>query len=171
MKSMSDDLRQLERDLRTLSPRQPSPAVKAAVAAAVSESAEGTGDVLAFPPPPSRATNLLRWAAAVAVLVGSVVAVRPLLQPDSTSPTPGPLLAEDAPLPAPAPSFAVPVSVDSVLVHERDAGVVMGPGSRPMRRVEYAVIDRIEYENEREGQRIMVQRPRTEVVLVSMQPD
>ena len=92
----------------------------------------------------------------------------------------GPQLAQQAEPPPPAATVAVPprtpsqteelfvpLVVKTVVVGQRDGGVVVGPNARPVRRVQYDMVDRMEWST-RSGQgRYIVTRPRREMLLVS----
>lgn len=67
--------------------------------------------------------------------------------------------------------FREPVELDSVLIAEHDEGTVLVSSNRPYRRVRHDYVDHMRWHDPEQGVRYSVTAPRSEVVLVSMDPN
>jgi len=158
---MSDGMQSFEDALREqLRPLAPRASLRDRIAGDLA--AEPVADIVPFVEAP-RPSGLRSIAAVLVVLLSLSALVWTLDRPGGSEP----VLADLSPPGA----EAVPVGMEEVrsyLVDSRDEGVVQLPGGMPARRLAYDTLEEVTWSGGSPDERFVQQRPRSEVVYVSL---
>jgi hypothetical protein len=153
---MTDELGNLEKELRALEPRGLSKAGRRKLDAALFR--------------PASRIRVLQIAVPVAVAASLLLAVgvTMLLHGGASLPAPASTQVAEVDIHALDGNCFEPVSVDTMLAEQRDEGMVERDGDVPVRRIRRRFVDRSEWYDARHGRTLTLTRPREEVIFVSL---
>jgi hypothetical protein len=161
---MNDDFSDLEAELQRLRPREPSPALRARLAAALDQPATSAPSRFSGPHV-GRSWSWILWPVATTAAVALIVVVgqRQGAVAPGKSLSNGPVVVQAS---APAADLYKPVSTENVLYDSRDEGFVTLADGTAARRVFQRYLDTYTWRNPRTNASLRWTVPRDEVRIV-----